>query len=98
MVAPYCSVLKQHTEFQASLTLERFISKLRARVDKRIWWILVSDLTLEQQEQLLELLLPRPNQRLSVLEKLRTSLVNANSKTINKEVQRLIEVRKYHFP
>ncbi|WP_152559647.1 DUF4158 domain-containing protein, partial [Vibrio sp. ER1A] len=79
-------------------TLERFISKLRARVDKRIWRILVSDLTLEQQEQLLELLLPRPNQRLSVLEKLRTSPVNANSKTINKEIQRLIEVRKYHFP
>lgn len=79
-------------------TLERFISKLRARVDKRIWRILVSDLTLEQQEQLLELLLPQPNQRLSILEKLRTSPVSASSKTINKEIQRLIDVRKYHFP
>jgi hypothetical protein len=79
-------------------TLERFIAKLRSRVEARIWRTLVSDLTPEQKRQLIGLLEVAPGQSKSVMERLRKGLVSVSSRSILHEIRRLRSIRQLHFP
>lgn len=75
------------------------MSRLRSRVDRRIWKTLSSDLNPKQRARLLELLDIRSStDTYTKLERLRMSPVTSSSKSISREVQRLIEVRGYLFP
>lgn len=79
-------------------TLERFIAKLRSRVEARVWRTLVSDLTPEQQQQLLGLLDVSPGHRKSEMERLRKGPVRISSRSILVEIHRLKAIRQLHFP
>lgn len=79
-------------------TLERFIAKLRSRVEARIWKTLVSDITPEQKRQLTNLLAVLPGQSKSEMERLRKGPVNASSRSILHEIRRLRAIRELHFP
>ena len=81
-----------------SSTLERFIAKLRSRVEARIWRTLVSDMTLEQKRQLTSLLDVLPGQSKSEMERLRKGPVNVSSRSILQEIRRLKSIRQLHFP
>lgn len=79
-------------------TLERFIAKLRSRVEARVWQTLISDLTSEQQQQLLGLLDARPGDRKSEMERLRKGPVTVSSRSILQQIHRLKAIRHLNFP
>ena len=75
-------------------TLERFISRLRHRVEVRLWNLLSTSITQEQQEKLERLLTVPLHSRSSTLDILRTAPVSVSSKSLVNTLQRLSSIRE----
>ena len=73
--------------------LERFIARLRQRVEKRLWNILAQDLNLVQRSNLDHLLTIPTGSRGSVLDKLRTGPAVVSAPALVKAIKRLEDVR-----
>ncbi len=74
-------------------TLERFIARLRGRVENRLWKLLVRDVTDEQRTRLEELLKVSPQGRSSWLDKLRSGPVRVSGRALVQALHRLQTVR-----
>ena len=74
-------------------TLERFVARLRGRVDERLWKLLCRDVTAEQRSRLEELLTVPPESRRSWLDKLRAGPVRVSGRALVYAVRRLQTVR-----
>ena len=74
-------------------TLERFIIRLRERVETRLWKLLVRDVTAEQSSRLEELLNVSPQGGKSWLDKLRSGPVRVSGRALVQAIQRLQTVR-----
>lgn len=76
-----------------STTLERFVARLRNRVDDRLWKRLGHGITEEQRISLENLLTVPPESRKSWLDKLRSGPVRISSRGLVLAIQRLQTVR-----
>lgn len=74
-------------------TLERFVARLRGRVDERLWKLLCRGVTDEQRSRLEELLTVPPESRRSWLDKLRAGPVRVSGPALVNAVHRLQTVR-----
>ena len=74
-------------------TLERFVARLRGRVDERLWKLLCRGVTDEQRRRLEELLTVPPESRRAWLDKLRTGPVRVSGPALVNAVRRLQTVR-----
>lgn len=79
-------------------TLERFIAKVRNRVEARVWQTLISDVTPEQKAQLAALLIVAPGESRTEMEKLRKGPVSISAQSILHEIERLQSIRSLHTP
>jgi TnpA family transposase len=75
-------------------TLERFISRLRSRVEARLWQLLVRDISSEKQTRLEELLEVPQGKRFSRLDRLRTGPVSVSTRSLVSALLRLESVRE----
>lgn len=75
-------------------TLERFVARLRARVEERLWQSLGRGIGDEQQAQLESLLVVPIGGRNSALDRLRTGPVTVSTPALVKALQRLRTVRE----
>src|SRR5450631_339886 len=74
--------------------LERFIAKLRVRVEARLWRLLGHGITAEQRARLERLLtIPPDSKRASWLERLRSSPVMISGPALVKAIERLQNIR-----
>lgn len=74
-------------------TLERFVARLRSRVETRLWKLLVRDITDGQRSRLEELLKVSPQGRSSWLDQLRTGPVRISGRALVQALHRLETVR-----
>ncbi|PYD85186.1 Tn3 family transposase [Pseudomonas syringae pv. pisi] len=74
-------------------TLERYVARLRSRVEERLWRSLGSGVSLDQQARLEALLVSSGGTRNSPLDRLRTGPVVASSRSLNLALMRLEAVR-----
>ena len=74
-------------------TLERFVSRVRSRVENRLWSMLGRGITTEQQTQLEKLLTSPDSGRGSWLERLRSGPVRVSGRSLFQAIQRLKAVR-----
>lgn len=74
-------------------TLERYIARLRSRVEERLWRALGRGVSAEQQVQLEALLLVPVGQRASALDRLRTGPVTISTPSLVSALLRLHSVR-----
>lgn len=74
-------------------TLERFVAKLRSRVETRLWLRLGQNITVEQCRRLQDLLKVPPQGRSSWLDKLRTGPVRVSGRSLVAAILRLQIVR-----
>jgi TnpA family transposase len=74
-------------------TLERFVARIRGRVEERLWKKISQGIT-EEQRINLEKLLTDSGDRSSRLDKLRTGPVRVSGPSLVKAIQRLEEVRR----
>ena len=75
-------------------TLERFIARLRSRVEERLWHSLARGLSSDQQEKLESLLVVSAGSRSSHLDRLRTGPVTVSSRSLVLALLRLDAVRE----
>jgi TnpA family transposase len=75
-------------------TLERYVARLRSRVEQRLWKSLGSGLSLDQQTRLENLLVSSGGTRNSPLDRLRTGPVVASSRSMSLALMRLQSVRE----
>lgn len=75
-------------------TLERFIARLRSRVEERLWRSLGRGISSEQQEKLESLLLVPSGSRSSQLDRLRKGPVMVSSRSLVVALMRLHSVRE----
>jgi TnpA family transposase len=75
-------------------TLERYIARLRSRVEKRLWQSLCRGISLEQQAGLEKLLLIADGNRTSQLDRLRTGPVMISGPSLIQALLRLHSVRQ----
>ena len=75
-------------------SLERFIARLRTRVEQRLWKLLTEEVTEEQRDRLEDLLKLSPEGRTSWLDKLRTGPVRVSGRSLVKTIRRLQTVRE----
>ncbi|MEX5748763.1 Tn3 family transposase [Massilia sp. X63] len=75
-------------------TLERYVARLRSRVEERLWRSLGSGISLEQQARLEGLLVSSGGTRNSPLDRLRTRPVVASSRSMSLALMRLHAVRE----
>jgi hypothetical protein len=75
-------------------TLERYVARLRSRVEERLWRSLGSGLSLDQQTRLEGLLVPSGGNRNSQLDRLRSGPVVASSRSMSLALLRLQSVRE----
>ncbi|MFO7642718.1 MAG: Tn3 family transposase [Candidatus Competibacteraceae bacterium] len=73
--------------------LERFVARVRRRVEKRLWHTLGQGITAEQQTQLEQLLKVSPGSRTSPLDQLRSGPVTVSGPSLVRALQRLKSVR-----
>jgi len=74
-------------------TIERFVARLRNRVENRLWKRLGYGVKTEQHTRLEELLTVAPNGRSSWLDKLRTGPVHVSGRSLVHSIRRLQTVR-----
>lgn len=74
-------------------TLERFVARLRSRVEMRLWKRLGYDITDEQRARLENLLTVPPKGRSSWLDQLRSGPVHVSGRALVKAIRRLQAVR-----
>ncbi len=74
-------------------SLERFVARLRSRVESRLWKLLVRDVTDQQKNRLEDLLKVSPEGRSSWLDKLRTGPVRVSGPALVRTIRRLQTVR-----
>lgn len=74
-------------------TLERFVARLRNRVETRLWKLLGRGITNEQRIRLEDLLTVPPQGRSSWLDKLRSGPVSVSGRSLVHAIQRLQTVR-----
>lgn len=74
-------------------TLERYIARLRGRVEERLWRALGHGIGSEQQARLESLLVVPLGSRNSALDRLRTGPVSVSSPALVQALQRLHVVR-----
>lgn len=74
-------------------TLERYVARLRNRVEERLWRLLGGDLSVAQQTALENLLVSTGGTRNSPLDRLRTGPVVASSRSMSLALMRLQSVR-----
>ncbi len=79
-------------------TLERYVARLRARVEERLWLSLGRDIGDEQQARLESLLAVPLGSRNSALDRLRTGPVTVSSPALVLALQRLRTVRELGHP
>ncbi|CAN5271392.1 hypothetical protein BH10PSE19_BH10PSE19_14030 [soil metagenome] len=77
--------------------LERFIAKLRSRVEVRVWRLLIREITAEQQKQLEGLLKIATDGRNSLLDKLRSGPVRISGPALVGALFRLQEIRDFNI-
>ena len=75
-------------------TLERYIARLRSRVEERLWRSLASGISSDQEARLESLLVVMDGNRKSRLDHLRTSPVMVSSPSLVRSLQRLHSVRE----
>lgn len=75
-------------------TLERYVARLRARVEERLWRLLSRGIEGEQQTRLESLLVVPMGSRNSALDRLRTGPVTVSSPALVQALQRLRVVRE----
>ena len=75
-------------------TLERYVARLRSRVEERLWRSLGNGISLEQQTRLEGLLVSSGGTRNSPLDRLRTGPVVASSRSMSLALMRLQAVRE----
>jgi TnpA family transposase len=75
-------------------TLERYIARLRSRVEVRLWRSLGSDINAAQQTRLESLLAVPVGSRISLLDQLRTGPVRVSSRSLVQALLRLHSVRE----
>jgi hypothetical protein len=75
-------------------TLERYVARLRSRVEERLWRSLGSGISLDQKTKLEGLLISSGGSRKSQLDRLRTGPVMASSRSMNLALMRLQAVRE----
>lgn len=75
-------------------TLERYVARLRARVEERLWRLLSRGINGEQQTRLESLLIVPMGSRNSALDRLRTGPVTVSSPALVQALQRLRVVRE----
>lgn len=74
-------------------TLERFVAKLRARVEMRLWRLLIAGVTPSQQAQLEDLLLATEGSRNSQLDQLRKGPTRVSGPSLVHALLRLQSIR-----
>lgn len=81
-------------------TLERYIARVRSRVEQRLWRALARGISRDQQARLESLLVVSPGSRRSALDRLRTGPVTISSPALVRVLQRLHAVRELdiHLP
>ncbi len=77
-------------------TLERFVAKVRSRVDARVWKTLVCDVGSTQRADLLALLTKESGESRTQMEKLRKGPVSVSAQSILHEIKRLDRIRMLH--
>ena len=75
-------------------TLERYIARLRSRVEERLWRSLGRGISGEQQDKLENLLVVPAGSRTSPLDRLRTGPVMVSSRSLVLALMRLSSVRE----
>lgn len=75
-------------------TLERYVARLRSRVEERLWRALANGIGADQQARLENLLIVPPGQRASRLDRLRTGPVMISSPSLVQALLRLHSVRE----
>lgn len=75
-------------------TLERYVARLRSRVEERLWFSLGNGISLDQQTRLEGLLISSGGTRNSPLDRLRTGPVVASSRSMSLALMRLEAVRE----
>jgi hypothetical protein len=75
-------------------TLERYVARLRSRVEERLWRSLGSGLSIDQRTKLEGLLVSSGGSRNSQLDRLRTGPVVASSRSMSLALMRLQTVRE----
>lgn len=75
--------------------LERFIAKLRDRVEERLWKCLCKQITDQQRIKLEELLLVPKGLRRSLFDQLRASPTRHSGRSLVDALERLHKIRKY---
>ena len=75
-------------------TLERYVARLRSRVEERVWRALASGIGADQQSRLENLLVVPLGQRASQLDRLRTGPVMISSPSLVQTLLRLHSVRE----
>lgn len=75
-------------------TLERFVNRLRSRVENRLWKRLGRNITDEQRKRLEDLLAVPPQGRSSWLDKLRSGPVRVSGRSLVHAITRLQTVRE----
>lgn len=73
--------------------LERFVARVRRRVEERLWHTLGQGITAEQQTQLEQLLKVPPGSRTSPLDQLRSGPVTVSGPSLVRALQRLQSIR-----
>lgn len=83
-----------------SSTLERYIARLRGRMEHRLWRMLARGISRDQQARLESLLVVPPGRRRSELDRLRTGTVMISSPSLVQALRRLQAVRELgiHLP
>jgi TnpA family transposase len=74
-------------------TLERFVVRVRARVEARLWRLLTRGITAQQKDQLQRLLLVPEGDRVSSLDQLRSGPTRISGPAIRAAIDRLNAVR-----
>lgn len=75
-------------------SLERFVSRLRGRVERRLWSLLTREITDSQRTSLEDLLKVSPEGRSSWLDKLRSGPVRVSGRSLVRTIRRLQVVRE----
>ncbi len=73
--------------------LERLVSRVRSRVENRIWGILIKQITKEQRESLENLLTIPEGSRVSVIDKLRSGPVRVSGPSLVQALLRIQTIR-----
>lgn len=81
-------------------TLERYVARVRSRVEQRLWRALARGISRDQQTRLENLLVVPPGSRRSELDRLRTGPVTISSPSLVHALRRLHAVRELgiHLP